>query len=410
MRVVAVMLICVISPSLQGSAAQAVTGFVAVVETEERVENAQVTLQDVSGTPIVAAMSGQNGEFHLDAPNPGTYSVRIRRIGFKPASAQVILQTGRTLEVRVNLAPQATELEALTVYGVTADTPEQLEFLSRRHLPWNYSLDRTEIDQLHLGNIGEVIDFGVPIKPLGCRVVYLDGHKADLSLIDRGRSDLPLDWIYGIEVYRSYFDIPLRYRDPELKMQCGAILLWTTTPPGYDTGIGTTWSLAMGTGSGWELALFEFGWRPAKADSYASTARLRFGWHRSEALLGDELARREGVEPNAVPLFASIYVGKQGPIPLMPRQRAAYARLAVGMSMYLGQGIAAQPTDDSTFVVEPPTTARFGIGAEFALGFRYPRGRIRPWVELRTGAERVLEVGVRWARPLLMLGIEVGGN
>jgi len=58
MRVVAVMLICVISPSLQGSAAQAVTGFVAVVETEERVENAQVTLQDVSGTPIVAAMSG----------------------------------------------------------------------------------------------------------------------------------------------------------------------------------------------------------------------------------------------------------------------------------------------------------------------------------------------------------------
>ena len=394
----------------QSSLAQTVTGFVAVVDADERVQQAEVTLVDADDTQVASVLSGQNGEFFLRAPNSGTYLLRIRRIGYKPASAQILLQTDRTLEVRVNLAPQATELEGITVYGLSADTPEQIEFLSRRHLPWNFSLDKLEIEKLHVANIGEAIDFGMPIRPTGCKVVYLDGRRASLSLVDRNNSELPLGWVYGIEVYRTYFDIPIRYRDPELDPSCGAILLWTTTPPGYDSGIGTIWSLAFGGGRGWERALFELGWRSAKPDGYASTARLRFGWHVSERLLGDELARSEGVSPDAKPLFASLYFGKQGPMPGIPWRNIVYTRVAIGGSMYLGQRIGAEPDTDSTFAVTPPSSLRFGGGAELALGVRYPVGAVRPWCEIRTGVERVLQVGTRWARPVLMLGLEVGGS
>jgi hypothetical protein len=153
--------------------------------------------------------------------------------------------------------------------------------------------------------------------------------------------------------------------------------------------------------------VIELGWRPAKVDTYVSTARLRAGWHVLERLLGDDLARQEGVSPGTHPFFASLYFGKQGPVPALPWRRIVYTRAAIGASMYLGQSLALGAAADSAAEVEPSTPVRFAAGAEVAFGFHYPNGVVRPWLEVRTGMEHILEVGSRWARPLFMIGLEL---
>ncbi len=45
--------------------------------------------------------------------------------------------------------------------------------------------------------------------------------------------DYPFDWVYAIEVYRSYLDLPLKYRDPEGDRRCGGILIWSSMVWGF---------------------------------------------------------------------------------------------------------------------------------------------------------------------------------
>ena len=105
------------------------------------------------------------------------------------------------------------------------ETEGQREFWSRRHLAWNTSVDYRDIERLHHGNVSQVVEV-LPLTIRGCRpLVYVDGWKRQFM------NDLPLDWVYGIEVYRGYFSIPQRYRDPfDSKAKCGAVLLWTKKP------------------------------------------------------------------------------------------------------------------------------------------------------------------------------------
>ena len=39
-------------------------------------------------------------------------------------------------------------------------------------------------------------------------------------------ANFPLDWVYGIEIYRTKYDIPIRYRDPFENPRCGAVMIW----------------------------------------------------------------------------------------------------------------------------------------------------------------------------------------
>ena len=115
-------------------------------------------------------------------------------------------------------------LDAITVYGLEAATPGQKEFWSRRDLDWAFSFDYTQFEEMGAHTIKEVIQFGVPGGKLPfCAIVYRDGWKIGTYQMDH----FALDWVYGIEVYRTHFDIPIRYRDPFVNPRCGAVLIWT---------------------------------------------------------------------------------------------------------------------------------------------------------------------------------------
>ncbi len=403
--VAAVFLACVIASP---GSAQTVRGVVAVVETAEPLAGANVLLVGVEGQANVAVRTNSNGEFLVEARTPGIYVLRVHHIGYKPASSGVLLRADQMVDVQVNMVAVVTALEPVTVYGQRL-TPEQIEFESRRDLKYAFTFDRHDIDRLrYAATVDDIVAQGVPGggASIRCWRVYLDGRESR-TFGER----YPLDWLYGMEVYLNYTDTPLRYRDPfkDPMRRCGTVLLWSNLTPEV-VNAPTVWSAGLGGSVGAERWVSEISWRPGLGDTYVTVARLRAGQYNPADLLGSARAEREELNPHARPPYASIYVGKQGPAPLLPWKRVVYSRVAIGVSGYLGQSSETIPDADSLIVLEPPTASYFGLGGELALGATLPNGAVRPWIEVRAGTEYLMRIGVRWIRPALMVGIEVGGG
>jgi len=398
-----------------GLTAQAVAGTVATTEKGEPLGGANVMLAGVQGQANVAVRTEANGKFLIAVRTPGVYSLRVNYIGFKPAESNVLLQSGDTVEVQVSMVPVATGLEPVTVYG-TRLTREQLEFESRRNVPWGFSFDRDDIDSLkYATTIMEVVDQGVPWGTglafsrggqRRCYAVYLDGREAETY-----GSEYPLRWVYGMEVYVNYLDIPLKYRDPfRVGYNCGAILLWSNLTPDV-IATPTFWTAGVGAGPGIRMWTAEATWRPGIPDRYVTVARVRVGTYSPYELLGSDVASSEGFLADSRSGYVSVYVGKQGPAPLLPWREKVYLRVAPGGTVYWGGSRQQVDMVGTDFNAGPAIAPFFGIGGELALGYRIPTGKIRPWLEVRSGAEYITRTGLRWLNVAVLLGLEfqVGG-
>ncbi len=390
--------------------AQVAKGVVTVMETGEPLVGANIMLEGAQGQANVAGRSNSDGEFLIDAGSTGAYYIIVNYIGYKPASTTLLFQAGDTAEVHVSMVPLVTELEPVTVYG-TRLTREQVEFESRKNVPWGYWFSRAAIDSLkYAGTVMEIVEQGVPFGvrlassrggARGCYAVYLDGRESKTY-----GSDYPLRWLYGMEVYVKYEDIPLKYRNPfYVGHNCGAILLWSNlTPEVLETP--TYWTGAVGAAPALGQWYGEVTWRPGIPERYVTTARVRAGSYAPYELLGTETADGEGFLRDTQRLFFSIYVGKQGPAPLLPWKDKLYLRIAPGGTAYFGGKAQSTDVDSTDFNVGkiPPL---FGFGGELALGFRIPTGKVYPWLEARTGAEYITRTGFRWMSVAVLLGLEL---
>ncbi len=65
-------------------------------------------------------------------------------------------------------------------------------------------------------------------------------------------------------------------------------------------------------------------------------------------------------------------------------------------------------TADTVIIRQPSIAPRFGFGGEFALGFRSVGSKFRPWLEVAVGTQYVSRAGLRFIRPSVLFGIEVG--
>jgi hypothetical protein len=86
------------------------------------VPDAKVTINGPTGTRTET--SGQDGRFLFGTLNPGTYTVKVEKQGFKSAQvANVEVATGRTSSLRLEMAPGVvTETVEVTAEAVTVDT------------------------------------------------------------------------------------------------------------------------------------------------------------------------------------------------------------------------------------------------------------------------------------------------
>jgi hypothetical protein len=96
--------------------AQGITGTVTDRETGAPVATAMVVLLDDSGERLLWVVTDREGAFRLRAPAPGTYRLRVDRIGLRSETLEgVRVGEGETLSVQVEVGSRAIELPAVRV-------------------------------------------------------------------------------------------------------------------------------------------------------------------------------------------------------------------------------------------------------------------------------------------------------
>ncbi len=113
---VLVLLALRICPAL--ARAQTVQGRVTEAGSGDGVAGAIVLLLDEAGARQGATLSDPSGAYRLTAPGPGTYRLRVERVGFAAStSAPVRLEAGQTLQQALAAESRRVVLEAVVATG-----------------------------------------------------------------------------------------------------------------------------------------------------------------------------------------------------------------------------------------------------------------------------------------------------
>ncbi len=224
------------------------------------------TVRSTSGVAIAGAevwingterrtVSNDSGEFHFDRAPGGRVKVMVRRIGFRPDSKRIALQSGDARQVRFVLDGLLEELEAVLITARAQSSGRMQEFWARRMVGLGVFMTREEIERSHPPR---TVDLFRSI--LGVRVVTGNGG---LSRLVSGRQsmsslrgnpsaasacamqfyvdgvfmtpgsfsvdEVPPESLEAIEVYRGPSEIPARFRQRDTA--CGLVVIWTREPP-----------------------------------------------------------------------------------------------------------------------------------------------------------------------------------
>lgn len=99
-------------------AAQTVRGQLVDSVSRTPLGGAFLTLVDQGGAERARTLTDQNGQFILNAPSPGTYHLRSKRIGFRPyVSAALALRAGEVTTVAAAVDPIPIPLREVVVAG-----------------------------------------------------------------------------------------------------------------------------------------------------------------------------------------------------------------------------------------------------------------------------------------------------
>lgn len=225
-------------PGATFAGAQAVRGRVAVVDIGDAIPRAVVVLTSIDGTPHDAVLSDSLGQFQLTAQEPGTQLVRVHAPGFRSATSLPLdLQLGTTVDVRVNLRRTAVLLEGVTIVGKARYSGFQAR---RREMRTSYrfgSFDTQDIQRVHPRGVADLFR-EVPLFRGRCFALWVDGEQVDENdwryawvLGFGGGAPFPIDWVYGVEVFRNRSEAP-RVHQWGTNAHCGVVLVWTTATGG----------------------------------------------------------------------------------------------------------------------------------------------------------------------------------
>jgi hypothetical protein len=213
----------------------AINGIVLTAANRSGIAGARVTLV---GTPFVVNTNAR-GEFSFNGLTPGKYIIQASAIGFARLSSPIEVKPLETLEVEFEADPESFRLPDLEV----AEKPNlPADFLRRSQEGGGRYFHRAEIEKRDPRTVGDLLRgvAGMRIDCRGavCRAVfarsprncqpayYMDGIPVDATVV---WLQPPRD-LDGVEVYSGPAEMP-----PELNRysNCGAIVLWTRTPPPY---------------------------------------------------------------------------------------------------------------------------------------------------------------------------------
>lgn len=193
----------------------------------------------VAATPAIA-VSDERGEFTIVAATTGPVMIRVRRLGFRPESAAVVLATGKTAEVKFTLQRIAVDLAPVTVVGRREVVGPMSGFYRRRASSAGRFFTREEIDRRNAARMSDLLRMvpGLRVQARGMQnsvrirgsrcapFIWLDGAPLSAMEFDLDSSD-PTAY-EGIEVYSGPASVPVEFQgNRATSSSCGTIVLWT---------------------------------------------------------------------------------------------------------------------------------------------------------------------------------------
>lgn len=227
--------------------AQSVRGRVLEVVGNRPVSDAQVVLYSDSITAVATTKTDSGGHFLVRAPKVGTYSIRVRKVGFMGGeTGNVELALPEEYELTIRTPRVAPVLSGVRVTAGYTRGYEWLQgFEDRRKAGIGEFLTQQQINDKNSMNVGELLrglpGVGVEPGPNGWYLVtsqrggrslqnsaclmdmYLDGIPMDQEAIHR--STRPVD-LEAIEVYHGPATVPSQFKK-QMTGSCGVVLFWT---------------------------------------------------------------------------------------------------------------------------------------------------------------------------------------
>ncbi len=222
-------------------------------------------VEDSTGAPIpqvhvgivgtsMEGVTDARGTFRFTGVRPGTYFVRMRRLGYDPLIFRVDLDDGDTVSLGVQLNASATSLATVNVReSATAPRLRTVGFDDRRRFsgaPPAQFVTRDDIQRRNPTELSQLLA-RMGRRASECRnpIIYIDGmvmsppaQDDPQGLMRAIRSDsvqkigapaprgtqlsqIPPDWIEGMEVYAGPSETPSAYNPSGRGASC-VILLW----------------------------------------------------------------------------------------------------------------------------------------------------------------------------------------
>ncbi len=200
------------------------------------VEGAQVSATGANA----AAASNERGEFTLLVGADGPAVVRVRRLGFRPDSATVVLGNGRPAELRFTLQRIAVDLAPVTVVGRRELSGPMAGFYKRRTSSSGRFFTREEIERRNASRMSDLLRMvpslrviprgmqnSVRIRGSRCApLIWLDG--VPLSAMEFDLDSMDPSTYEGIEVYSGPASVPVEFQgNKQASSSCGTIVLWS---------------------------------------------------------------------------------------------------------------------------------------------------------------------------------------
>jgi hypothetical protein len=194
----------------------------------------------------VMALTAADGGFAIDDLSPSTYEFTVRRLGFEPAHASLVVDDPQALaDLTIFLEPLPLQLDRVTVLGAEGSRVLQLQgFYERRAFGFGHFLTREDIEKRGTGRVRDLFEL-IPgfwtARGPGCQPalfldgLFLGGPDAKTVLTIRPRRTDVLDLlellvsvgdIEGIEIYKGPSQVPARFN---ILSPCPgrAIVVWT---------------------------------------------------------------------------------------------------------------------------------------------------------------------------------------
>ena len=202
------------------------------------IAGAELTVEGTS----VRGVTDERGELRFTAVRGGPATVHIRRLGFRPATIDVVVDQRVPATSIITLASIAQRLAPIVVKGGTNYTGRMAGFYPRRDLGIGHFVSRDKLAHDHPAQLSDVFRRLPGVQITSTRfirnairfrgnsgscwpLVWLDG--APLPTAEFDLDFLAPSSVEGIEVYSGVSQIPPQFMGSRGMGSCGVIVVWS---------------------------------------------------------------------------------------------------------------------------------------------------------------------------------------